>query len=103
MRRQKNDAADVVAICESVSRSRCGLPVKTREQQAMLAVHRVLVLLIGQRTQFSNALRAIRGELGLVAEKGREGLAELVAEDGERARVRADPVAPVASINARLS
>jgi transposase len=80
VRRQKNDAADAAAICEAVSRpSMRFVPVKTREQQATLAVHRTRALLIGQRTQLSNALRAHLAELGLVADKGREGLAQLVA------------------------
>lgn len=80
VRRQKNDAADAAAICEAVGRpSMRFVPVKTPEQQAALAVHRTRALLIGQRTQITNALRAHLAELGIVADKGREGLAKLVA------------------------
>lgn len=43
-----------------------------------MAVHRARSLLIRQRTQLTNALRAHLAELGIVAEKGREGLSQLV-------------------------
>jgi len=42
-------------------------------------LHRARDLLIRQRTQLINALRAHLAELGLVAAKGREGLHQLVA------------------------
>ena len=79
VKRQKNDAADAAAICEAVTRPTMRfVPVKTEEQQATLAVHRARDLLIRQRTQLINALRAHLAELGIVAEQGREGLAKLV-------------------------
>ena len=78
VKRSKNDAADAAAICEAVTRpSMRFVPIKTQEQQAALAVHRTRDLLIGQRTQLINALRAHLAELGLVAELGRDGLAKL--------------------------
>lgn len=80
VKRQKNDAADAAAICEAVSRpSMRFVPIKTAEQQAALAVHRARDLMIGQRTQLINALRAHLAELGLVADQGRDGIAKLVA------------------------
>lgn len=80
VKRQKNDAADAAAICEAVTRpSMRFVPVKSTEQQATLAVHRTRALLISQRTQLINALRAHLAELGIVAEEGRDGLAKLVA------------------------
>jgi transposase len=79
VKRSKNDAADAAAICEAVTRpSMRFVPVKTEEQQAAMAVHRARSLLIRQRTQLTNALRAHLAELGIVAEKGREGLGQLV-------------------------
>ncbi len=79
VKRQKNDAADAAAICEAVTRpSMRFVAIKTEEQQAALAVHRARSLLIRQRTQLTNALRAHLAELGIVAEKGREGLGQLV-------------------------
>ena len=79
VKRSKNDAADAAAICEAVTRpSMRFVPIKTEEQQAALVVHRARDLLIRQRTQLTNALRAHLAERGIVAEKGREGLAKLV-------------------------
>jgi transposase len=79
VKRSKNDAADAAAICEAVTRpSMRFVPIKTVDQQATLSVHRTRALLIGQRTQLINALRAHLAELGLVAEQGRDGLAKLV-------------------------
>ena len=79
VKRSKNDAADAAAICEAVTRpSMRFVPVKTEEQQAALAVHRVRDLLMRQRTQLLNALRAHMAELGIIAETGREGGAKLV-------------------------
>jgi transposase len=86
VKRSKNDAADAAAICEAVTRpSMRFVSIKTEVQQATLAVHRTRDLLIGQRTQLINALRAHLAELGLVAELGRDGLAKLVeiVSDGE--------------------
>jgi transposase len=78
VRRNKNDAADAAAICEAVTRpSMRFVPIKSVEQQSMLMLHRARDLLIRQRTQLTNALRAHLAELGLVAAKGREGLHQL--------------------------
>ena len=79
VRRGKNDAADAAAICEAVTRpSMRFVAVKTVEQQGLLMAHRARDLLIGQRTQIVNALRGHLAELGLVAAKGREGVATLI-------------------------
>ena len=79
VKRSKNDAADAAAICEAVTRpSMRFVPVKSEEQQAALAIHRARDLLMRQRTQLLNALRAHMAEMGIVAETGREGGAKLV-------------------------
>ena len=79
VKRGKNDAADAAAICEAVTRpSMRFVPIKSVEQQSALMLHRTRDLLIRQRTQLINALRAHLAELGLVAAKGREGLHQLV-------------------------
>ena len=84
VKRSKNDAADAAAICEAVTRpSMRFVPIKTEVQQATLAVHRTRELVIGQRTQLVNALRAHLAELGIVTEEGRTGLAKLAAMLGE--------------------
>lgn len=79
VKRSKNDAADAAAICEAVTRpSMRFVAVKTAEQQAVLMLHRARDVLIRQRTQLINALRAHLAELGMIAATGRDGLAELI-------------------------
>ena len=54
----KNDAADAEAICEAVTRPTMRfVAIKTKEQQAVLVMHRARDLLVRQRTQVVNALR----------------------------------------------
>jgi transposase len=80
VKRNKNDAADAEAICEAVRRPRMRfVHVKSAEQQGRLMQHRTRDLLLRQRTQVINALRAHLAELGIVAAQGREGLKELLA------------------------
>src|SRR5436190_3591432 len=80
VKRDKTDAADAAAICEAVSRpSMRFVALKTPEQQGRLMQHRVRDLLLRQRTQTINALRAHTAELGLVAATGRQGLGLLLA------------------------
>ena len=51
---------------------------QSAEQQDRLMQHRTRDLLIWQRTQVINALRAHLAELGIVAAQGREGLKQLL-------------------------
>jgi transposase len=84
VKRGKNDAADAAAICEAVTRpSMRFVPIKSVGQQSALMLHRTRDLLIRQRTQLINALRAHLAELGLVAGKGRQGLQQLIAAMAE--------------------
>ena len=53
------------------------VPIKTKEQQAILALHRVRSLAVRQRTAAINALRGLMGEFGLVAGKGIRQLGQL--------------------------
>jgi transposase len=79
VKRSKNDAADAAAICEAVTRpSMRFVPVKNVAQQSALMLHRTRDLLIRQRTQLINAVRAHLAELGMVAAQGREGMKELI-------------------------
>jgi transposase len=55
------------------------VPVKTAESQAALMLHRSRDLLVRQRTQLINALRAHLAEVGLVAATGVDGLKSLLA------------------------
>jgi transposase len=78
-KRNKNDAADAEAICEAVRRPTMRfVQVKSAEQQGRLMLHRTRDLLMRQRTQVINALRAHLSELGIVAAQGREGIKELL-------------------------
>jgi transposase len=54
------------------------VPIKTKEQQTALMLHRARQLLVRQRTMLSNALRGHLAELGIVSAKGRNGTAELL-------------------------
>jgi transposase len=76
LKRSKNDANE---ICEAVTRpSMRFVPIKTKEQQSALMLHRTRQLLVRQRTMLSNALRGHLAELGIVSAKGRNGTAELL-------------------------
>jgi len=80
VKRNKNDAADAEAICEAVRRPTMRfVRVKSAEQQGQLMQHRTRDLLMRQRTQLINAMRAHLAELGIVTPQGREGLKELLA------------------------
>src|SRR5215470_5830641 len=87
LKRSKNDAA---AICEAVTRpSMRFVPIKTKEQQTVVMLHRTRQLLVRQRTMLSNALRGHLAELGIVSAKGRSGTAELlkIIEHGTDGRI----------------
>ena len=63
----KNDAADAEAICEAVARpSMRFVPVKSVEQQAVLAVHRARQGFVKARTAQANQIRGLLAEFGLV-------------------------------------
>jgi transposase len=89
VKRNKNDAADAAAICEAVSRPTVRfVPVKSAEQQAQLMQHRARDLLMRQRTQLINAIRAHMAELGITAPQGREGIKQLLAIIGDNGDTR---------------
>jgi transposase len=63
----KNDGNDAEAICEAVMRPNMRfVPVKSAEQQAILALHRVRQGWIEERTATINRLRAVLTEFGVV-------------------------------------
>ncbi len=79
VKRQKNDAADAEAICEAVGRPNMRfVPIKTEEQQAALMLHRTRELLVRQKGMLINSLRAQLAEFGIIAARGRTGLADLL-------------------------
>ena len=71
VKRNKNDAADAEAICEAVTRpSMRFVAIKSKEQQAVLMLHRSQEILVRQRTMLVNAIRAHMAEFGIVVGVG---------------------------------
>lgn len=87
VRRQKNDAADAMAICEAVTRpSMRFVKVRSIANQAVLMRHKVREMLVMQRTQLLNGLRGHLAEVGLVAAQGLTNarlLAQIVTDGHE--------------------
>jgi len=84
----KNDANDAAAICEAVSRPKMRfVAVKSVEQQAVLAVHRLRQGLVEERTALANRLRGLLTEYGVVVGTGldrlRRALPEIVTSDAD--------------------
>jgi len=105
VKRNKNDAADAEAICEAVRRPTMRfVQIKSAEQQGQLMQHRTSDLLMRQRTQLINALRAHLAELGIVAAQGREGIQELLAivADHKDQRIPIDARASLMLLAAQL-
>ena len=89
VKRNKNDAADAEAICEAVRRPTMRfVRIQSAEQQGQLMLHRARDLLMRQRTQLINALRAHLAEFGITAAQGREG-SKSCWRSSRRTRVRA--------------
>ena len=105
VKRNKNDAADAEAICEAVRRPTMRfVRVKSAEQQGQLMQHRTRDLLMRQRTQLINALRAHLAELGITAAQGREGIKGLLAivADDRDSRLPIDARASLIVLAAQL-
>ena len=84
---KKNDPADAAALCEAASRpDRMFVPVKTIEQQGILALHSARSLLVKQQTMRVNAMRGLATEFGLTIPQGIGKLDELfVLVDADKA------------------
>jgi error-prone DNA polymerase len=77
---KKNGAADAAAICEAASRPGVRfVPVKSLEQQGILALHSARSLLVKQQTMLANAIRGLAAEFGLAVPLGMGKLGELLA------------------------
>lgn len=78
IKRGKTDANDAAAICEAVTRPTMRfVPVKTVEQQGIIALHRARRMLVVQKVMLENSIRALCAEFGIVAMKGRSGIVTL--------------------------
>jgi transposase len=103
VKRQKNDAADAEAICEAALRPTMRfVAAKSEAQQASAVVFRARDLLVRQRTQIINALRAHLGEFGCIVAKGPAHVAKLlVALEAEQAP--ADALLPLQCLASTLA
>jgi transposase len=83
----KNDRADAEAICEALSRpSMRFVPIKTGEQQSVLALHRARQGFVKARTAQANQIRGLLTEYGIVIPQGIGHIAKRlpeILEDGE--------------------
>jgi transposase len=80
VKRNKTDARDAAAICVAALRPDMReVAIKSEEQQASRALERSGELLVKQRTQAMNSLRAMLAEFGVAAPQGARGFAELTA------------------------
>ena len=67
----KSDARDAEALCEAVTRPTMRfVPIKTAEQQAILALHRARQGFVKARTAQANQLRSLLAEFGIVLPQG---------------------------------
>ena len=75
---KKNDPTDAAAICVAASQPDIKfVPVKSPEQQGILALHSVRSLLIKQQTMLVNAVRGLAAEFGLTVARGIENTGKL--------------------------
>lgn len=83
----KNDAADAEAICEGVARPNMRfVPVKTADQQGVLALHRARQGFVKARTAQANQIRGLLTEYGIVIPQGISHIGKRlpdILEDGE--------------------
>jgi transposase len=108
----KNDTNDAAAICEAVSRPQMHfVPIKSVEQQAVLAVHRLRQGLVEERTALANRIRGLLTEYGLVIGVGLDRLRKAlpaILEDAENAvpgiarEVFADATRQLIELDARI-
>ncbi|EHF4985803.1 ISCro5 transposase [Citrobacter freundii] len=78
--RNKNDTADAQAIWRAVQQPGKAVAVKTEDQQAMLALHRIRSQLLKFRLMQTNALHGLLAEYGEVMRTGRASLIKNVPD-----------------------
>lgn len=101
--RGKNDANDAAAICEAAGRPHMRfVPIKTLEQQAQLAVHRLREGYKEDRTACINRIRGLLAEFGLVFPQSPEALRRSLPDVLEDARNELPGIARLALQRAQL-
>ncbi|EHR70684.1 transposase [Burkholderiales bacterium JOSHI_001] len=99
----KNDANDAAAVCEAASRPHMRfVPIKTAEQQAVLAVHRLREGYKEERTGCINRIRGLLAEFGLVFPQSPQALRLQLADTLEDAANELPHLARVALQRAHL-
>ena len=99
----KNDANDAAAICEAAGRPHMRfVPIKTIEQQAQLAVHRLREGYKEERTACINRIRGLLAEFGLVFPQSPDALRRALPEVLEGADNELPGVARLALQRAQL-
>jgi transposase len=86
-RGQKNDRNDAEAIaCAARQPGMPQVAVKSEEQQAVLAVHRIRDRLVRERIALTNQLHGLLGEFGIVLPRGLKALRQRIsaAVDGQK-------------------
>lgn len=78
--RNKNDTADAQAIWRAVQQPGKAVAIKTEQQQAMLALHRIRSQLLKFRLMQTNALHGLLAEYGEVMRKGHASLVKNIPE-----------------------
>jgi transposase len=102
-KRGKNDANDAAAICEAAGRPHMRfVPVKTVEQQAQLAVHRLREGYKEERTACINRIRGLLAEFGIVFPQSPDALRRALPEALEDANNELPGVARLALQRAQL-
>jgi len=92
VRGHKTDRNDAQAICEAALKAQMPeVAVKSEEQQALLALHRLRALLGKQLVQLSSQVRALLAEFGHIAPRGYAPLRRMLAERLERLPVLLQP------------
>ena len=82
----KNDVADAEAICEAVTRPTMRfVPIKSIDQQAVLALHRARQSFVKARTAQANQVRGMLAEFGHIIPQGIHNLPKRVPEILENA------------------
>ena len=102
-KRGKNDANDAAAVCEAASRpSMRFVPIKTVDQQALLAVHRLREGYKEERTACVNRIRGLLTEFGFVFAQSPDALRLALPEVMEDATNELPAIARLALQRAQL-
>lgn len=97
----KNDATDAAAICEAASRPTMRfVPVKTPQQQGVMALHSIREGFKAERTACVNRIRGVLAEFGLVYGKSPRVLREVLRDVLEDASNEIEATARLALLQA---